>query len=83
MKRINILLGRIGTIILMVSIALVIVSLIPPIENGTREYKGEEIKSNSYSILYMVYAANPQTSLRGEILSYGKVTLYILNVGAN
>jgi len=66
MRRLNITLGRFGTVLLAISLALALLMLIPPAKLG--EFEGEwPVMPNEVEIISLPWRPNPQIALRGEL----------------
>jgi hypothetical protein len=79
MKRGKIILGRLGTVLIAISLALLLVSVIPQINlvtsTGSMPVNPEQVYTTSYRTL------TPQQGLRVNVTVEGTVNVYLLEVG--
>lgn len=73
------LFGRIGTVLLMVGLALALVSLIPPATGGSTSITSGPISPEKYRIAHWS-TYTPQTGLRISVESNNSVYVYLLSV---
>jgi hypothetical protein len=80
MKRGIIVLGRLGTVLIAVSLALLLVSLIPQINlmtmGGSMSVSPERIQATNSRVL------NPQQGVQIKVTVEGTINLYLLEVGS-
>jgi hypothetical protein len=73
------LIGRIGTVLLMVGVALILVSFIPPATGGSRSLRIGPIPPETYWIEHSS-TYTPQRGLRISVESNNSVYVYLLSV---
>ena len=79
MRRWMILIGRSGTVLLAVGLALLLVSLIPPMQ--TRNFSaGLEVLAGNFEISGMVLVLTPQQGLSFAVSADGTLNVYLLEV---
>ncbi|HDQ06845.1 MAG TPA: hypothetical protein ENN36_09045 [Candidatus Bathyarchaeota archaeon] len=79
MKRWITVLGRGGTVLIAISLALFLVSLIPPIQMSTTEGSGP-FSPGGVRVLFHRQNFNPQQELEVEITVEGTITVYLLEL---
>ena len=79
MKRWTTVIGRVGTTLIAVSLALLLVSFVPSISTHKTEGSGP-LGSGRMNILLYTRNFNPQQQIVGDVTVEGTVTLYILEV---
>jgi hypothetical protein len=79
MKRWTTVLGRVGTVLIAISLALLLVSFIPSIQMHTSEGSGS-LGPGGINILLNAQSFNPQQEIEVAVTVEGTVTVYLLEI---
>ena len=80
MNRLSIAMGRIGTILLAICLALAILTLIPPASLGTSMRGITYLTPKTYTFVGSSLTLNPQISIRAEFATNNTIKFYIMNL---
>ena len=85
MKRINIVLGRIGTVLLATCLALTILLLIPPasispVSSGIPSNIDYTLTPKSFILINLPLSLNPQSSIKTQLSTNNPVEFYIIDL---
>ena len=80
MKRWATILGRIGTVLIAISLALLLVSLIPQTQMSRSEGSGS-MSGDRIQIAHYSRNLNPQQEVQVEVTVEGTLTVYLLEIG--
>jgi len=79
-RRLIISLGRGGTVLIAIGLALLLVSLIPGAQTGSHSLGSSHIGSRRWSAGYSEGVLTPQQSLRFNVTANGDLNVYLLEV---
>jgi len=79
MKRWTTVLGRVGTVLIAISLALLLVSLIPQIQMSRREGSGP-LSPGGIRIVFNQQYLNPQQEVQVAVTVEGTLTVYLLEM---